>query len=65
MKNMFKGIYAPSLSHIHLEKLCFQIKPPLVPLGPLGPYFIFDMLAKGNKLSVFLCKSIILNGGTG
>ena len=54
-KNMFKGMHAPRLSHIHVEKnTCFQITPPLIPLGPLGPYFIFNMLAKGNnKLSVF------------
>ena len=54
MKNMFKGMYASRLSHIHVEKPCFQIKSPLIPLGPLGPYFILNMLAKGNnKLSVF------------
>ena len=32
MKNMFKGMYAPRLSHIHVEKTCFQIQPPLIPL---------------------------------
>ena len=53
MKNMFKGMYAPRLIHIHVEKTMLQIKPPLIPLGPLGPYFIFNMLTKGNKLSIF------------
>ena len=58
-----KGMYVPRLSHIHMEKPCFQIKPPLIPLGPLGLYFIFNMLSKGNnKLSDFLCKSIVQNG---
>ena len=46
MKNMFKGMYAPRLSHIHVEKNMLSDKTSSNTTGPL--------LAKGNnKLSVF------------
>ena len=45
MKNMFKGMYAPRLSHINVEKTMFSDKTSSNTTGP--------MLAKGNnKLSV-------------